>query len=115
MPARIQLYINSAEHQLQLAQRKHIWCSCISTAIASLNRSRFRQHSRVDHSGIPTAISCKKLSITDVCHQRGIALRQQESKRSRSGRHGRVEHSGISTAISKKKTYLAQIHVTSVV
>ena len=121
---RTQLYINSAEHQLQLAQRGHIWCSCISTAIASLNRSRFRQHSRVDHSGIPTAISCKKriyrrcmsparysftstgikakpfwktrpcraqrytnrdqqkknISGADICHQRGVAVYQQQSK-----------------------------------
>ena len=118
MSVKAQLYINSAEHQPQSAQRKHIWRSCISTAMESLEPCRFGRHSRVDQSGIPTAISRKK----HICRRCMSPARYsctsigiKDLKRSRSGRYGRVEQSGISTAISKAETHLRQMYVTSVV
>ena len=96
--ARAQLYINSAEYQPQSAKRKQIWGSCIPTAIKSSNRSRSGRRSRVDQSGISTAISSKKhiwrrcmSSARHSCMSTAIS----NLKQSRSGRHSRVDQSQL--------------------
>ena len=60
----------------------------------------------------------RKISVADVCHQRGIAICHQQSKTESEAvldDTAVVDQGGISTAISKAEKYLAQTYITSVV
>ena len=75
----VQLYINGTLYQLRAARRKHIWRSCVSTAISKANSSG----------------NCDKqsgsISGAAVYHKSD----QKDQSESTSGRHSRVDKSGV--------------------
>ena len=105
-----QLYITSAVYQPQSAKRKHIWRSCISTAITKLSESTAGRHGRVDQQYQPRSAKKQHTRCSYISTAR-CANRDQQGEII----YGTAvfQQRGTSTAISTTEANLAQVYINS--